>query len=163
MNIENYVFVQIDLIGLHPDGSNNYRDQTRLYQYDIPRRLYDKYKWLFRWRQSIFQCKHPRNSIQIKVSFYDKKTGIEVGFNSIFGKLSSAKGQVTKIKNKIQAAKESYVGDLFHPTLETTDAYKNAICKLETYENKVIALQNELQAEKEKIESLKLKENAGNR
>ena len=151
MLIENYVFVQIDLIGIHQDGSNNYRDQTRLYQYDVPRKIYDKWKWVFRWRQSIFQCKFPKNSIQIKISFYDKKTGLDVGFNSIFGKLTSAKGQVTKIKNKIALAKESYIGDLFHPSIETTDAYKNAICKLQMYEQKVQDLQAELNAESKKL------------
>ena len=101
---------------------NDRNEGVRLYHYDMPRRLHDKYRWLIRYRAALLQVQHPFRHIQTFYSYYDKRTGLRTDHDSCLKKLASAKAQLTKAKRceraHIDAMKERY--PLFYD--ESTDA-----------------------------------------
>lgn len=76
--------------------------QVVLIRYDLPRGLYEKYRWVIRWRQARCQCLYPREDIQVCHSCYDKRTGLRTGFNSCLSRLAASKAQITIAKKKEQ-------------------------------------------------------------
>ncbi len=73
-----------------------------LYRYDLPRELYEKYRWVVRWRQARCQCLHPRETVQLYHSYYDKRTGLRTDFNSCLSSLAASKAQITIAKKREQ-------------------------------------------------------------
>ncbi len=99
---------------VHVTIEKGYNDSRKvLHTYDIPREFLDKYRWVIRWRYARFVCIYPRENINIYYSFYDKKTGLSYGYNSMLSKYISAKAQVTKVENVINKYIESQRCNLF--------------------------------------------------
>ena len=73
-----------------------------LFQYDLPRDVYERHRWVIIWRQARFQCKYPRESIIIYHSYYDKRTGLRTDFNSCLSKLAASKAKITIAMRKEQ-------------------------------------------------------------
>lgn len=73
-----------------------------LHQYDLPRDMYEKYRWVIRWRQSRCQCLYPREDVMVYHCYYDKRTGLKTGFNSCLSKLAASKAQITIAKRREQ-------------------------------------------------------------
>lgn len=123
--VEPYVVVLIE------DRTTN----ELLYKYDVPRDMFWKYTWVFRWRKSMFHCQRPKNDIIQTLEFYDKKTGLEFGFGSLLSKLTSAKAQITILENKIAEYKKQKEQELFFD--ETTDPIISKLrCKIESQKSK---------------------------
>ncbi|NDV84528.1 hypothetical protein [Bacteroides sp. 51] len=95
LGIEKWVILSIEY------QSKDYR-RVVLYQYDLPRDLYEKYRWVVRWRQARCQCLHPRETVQLYHSYYDKRTGLKTDFNSCLSKLAASKAQITIAKKREQ-------------------------------------------------------------
>lgn len=90
LNIERWVFISIE-----------YKDErklgpVKLFSYNLPREVYEKRKWVIRWRQSKLQCQYPRHYVECLHSYYDRRSGESLGFDSCLSKLISAKAHVTK-------------------------------------------------------------------
>ena len=131
--VEPYVIVLIE------DRTTN----ELLYKYDVPRDMFWKYTWVFRWRKSRFHWQRPRNDIILTLQFYDKKTGLEFGFGSLLSKLTSAKAQITMLENKISDYKERMKEDLFFD--ESTDPFIAKLrCKIESQKSKQTEYENEI-------------------
>src|SRR6185437_5879931 len=133
--IERWVFISIDIIPMRLDGSYMWYDHKRIYQYDLPRELYDRRKWVITWRIAKLQCQLPKNIIQPAYSYYCKKTNITL-IDGPLRKRIDTKRIITTIKNKMKAAKDSYVPTFFKPTIEETDEWKKALDNLSTYQTK---------------------------
>lgn len=69
---------------------------VKLFVYDLPREVYERRRWVIRWRQARFQCQYPRQYVECYFHFYDRRSGESLGFDSCLSKLVSAKAQVTK-------------------------------------------------------------------
>lgn len=93
LKIEKWVFISIEY--KDADGHTH-----RLHSYDLPRELYEKYRWVVRWREARLQCLHPRETVNTYYSYYDKRTGLKTGFNSCLSKLATAKAQITIAERK---------------------------------------------------------------
>lgn len=108
LKIEKWVFISIEYKG--EDG--NY---VKLHKYDLPRELAERYSWVIRWRTAKCQCRHPRHNVNAYYSYYDKRTGLSMDWNSDLSSLVAAKAQITKAENKereyLAAMRSS--GDLF--------------------------------------------------
>lgn len=93
LQIEKWVYISIE-----------YRTETHdrivMYTYNLPRGLYERYSWVIRWRMAKLQCLHPKEDIHPYFSYYDKRTGLNTGFNSALSKLSAAKAQITIAERK---------------------------------------------------------------
>lgn len=76
--------------------------QVVLFQYDLPRDLYERYQWVIRWREARFQCLYPRENILVYHSYYDKRTGLKTGFNSCLSRLAASKAQITIARKREQ-------------------------------------------------------------
>lgn len=95
LKIERWVFIYIE----YKDEGGNY---VRLHKYDLPRELAERYDWVIRWRAAKYQCQYPRYCINVYHSYYDKQTGLSLGWQSDLSALVSAKAQITKAKNREQ-------------------------------------------------------------
>lgn len=96
LKIEQWVFISIEY--KDADGQTH-----RLHSYDLPRELYEKYRWVVRWREARLQCLHPRETVSTYYSYYDKRTGLKTGFNSCLSKLAATKAQITLAERKEKA------------------------------------------------------------
>ncbi len=123
--VEPYVFVSIE------DKTTN----EKLHKYDLPREMFWKYEWVIRWRKARLQCQRPRHVIVYYLSFYDKRTGLEYGFNSLLSKLTASKAQVTNLENKIADYMERMKEDLFFDE-DTDDVIRMFKCKIENQRTK---------------------------
>lgn len=93
LQIEHWVRISIE----YKDEAGN---PVRLHSYDLPRGLYEHYRWVIRWREAKLQCLYPRKYISTYYSFYDKRTGLRTDFNSCLMKLAAAKAQITIAQRK---------------------------------------------------------------
>lgn len=91
LGIEHWVYIGI---GYYDDHAQ----RVTLHTYDLPRELYERRRWVVRWRVARLQCLYPRYSVDTHYSYYDKRTGLRTDFNSCLRKLASAKAQITKAR-----------------------------------------------------------------
>lgn len=90
LKIERWVYISIE-----------YKDEgklepVRLFSYNLPREVYERRRWVVRWRIARLQCQHPKQYVECFHSYYDRRSGESLGFESCLSKLISAKAQVTK-------------------------------------------------------------------
>lgn len=93
LQIDHWVRISIE----YKDEAGN---PVRLHSYDLPRGLYERYRWVIHWRETKLQCLYPRKYISTYYSFYDKRTGLRTDFNSCLMKLAAAKAQITIAQRK---------------------------------------------------------------
>lgn len=93
LQIEHWVRISIE----YKDEAGN---PIRLHSYDLPRGLYERYRWVIRWCEAKLQCLYPRKYISTYYSFYDKRTGLRTDFNSCLMKLAATKAQITIAQRK---------------------------------------------------------------
>lgn len=149
LKIENWVFISIE----YKDASGNY---VKLYKYDLPRELAERYRWVIRWRTAKCQCQHPRHCVNTYYSYYDKRTGLPMGWKDDLSALVAAKAQITKAENREQeyltAMRNS--GNLFWN--ESTDEQLKVFrAKLQTKRDKYACLLTKIEA---KVEQAKREE-----
>lgn len=86
----------------HWDGISIQRDgdkageYVRLYHYDLPRQLAEKYDWVIRWRAAKLQCQYPRYCVRVYHSPYKKVMGVNIGMQKDIDTFVAAKAQYTK-------------------------------------------------------------------
>jgi hypothetical protein len=143
LKVEPWVKITIAKIVISNDGRT--RKTEFMYCYDIRRDMMDRWIWVIDWRIARYICQDPRHRYDKSYTFYDRKFGIDMDMLGTYHKYVSAKAKVTETRNKIDKWVAGYVPTLMDPTPYSTDAYKNAMCKLRTYESAVIALADELE------------------
>lgn len=73
----------------------------QLHHLDLPRHMLDRWLWVINWRRAKFICQYPKENVLTYFSYYDKKTGLDTGFNSLLYCLSATKAQVTKVERRM--------------------------------------------------------------
>ncbi len=149
LKIERWVFISIE----YKDEGGNY---VKLHKYDLPRELAERYSWVIRWRTAKCQCQYPRYCVNTYYSYYDKRTGLSMGWNEDLSSLVAAKAQITRAENREQeyltAMRNS--GNLFWD--ESTDEQLKAFrAKLQTKREKYACLLSKIEA---KVEHAKREE-----
>lgn len=76
---------------------------TRLFAYDLPRKLYERKRWVIRWRVARLQCQYPRDTVTPYYTFYDKRLGADPGLNGCLRYLVSLKAKCTAQQHNIDA------------------------------------------------------------
>lgn len=94
LEVQKWVFISIE----RTDGRCNYE---RLFSYDLPREVYERRRWVIKWRESRFVCQYPKGNVRCCFSYYDKRIGTDRCMNEDLRRLISAKAQVTKVQRKI--------------------------------------------------------------
>jgi hypothetical protein len=153
MGIQKWVHISIFRVIVNNDGRSQWDNKILLYEYNIPRTIYDRKQWILRWRTAKFQCQYPRDTINLSLSFYDKTSGIELAWNSVLNKLIAAKRNITKMRNKMAEYKKIYIPTIFNQTAESTAEWIEAERRLDNY----ICKQKELQTEVDLVRSKNLK------
>lgn len=91
-----------------------------------------KWKWYFEYRVALLRVMYPRNHIDARQ--FDEPLNAKTAMEILKSKISSQKGQVTKIKNAINKY-EQHWDELF--PIEEDLNYKKAKSKLIEAENKL--------------------------
>ena len=149
LEIQHWVYISIE----YKDNSGN---AIRLFSYDLPRDVYERRKWVIRWREAKLKCQYPREDIGCYLSFYDKRLGNDPKLTADLRTLVAAKAQVTKARKKI----EEYVNyhrenDLFFD--ENTDS--ELMKAREKLSMKIANVQEAEKRLKAKIDKIKNKRN----
>ena len=76
-------------------------EYVRLYHYDLPRQLAEKYDWVIRWRAARLQCQYPRYCVRVYHSPYKKVMGVNIGMQKDLDTFVAAKAQYTKQKRTL--------------------------------------------------------------
>lgn len=124
LKIEHSVYITFEI--RHQDGHREI-----LHKIDLPRDMVDRWQWLIEWRREKLVCKYPRKKVTVYHCAYDKRTGLQTGFNFLLSKVASAKAQITKVERKIA----KYIDYMTHNDLffnpETDEPLLKANTKLE--------------------------------
>ena len=94
LKIERWVYISIEY--------KEMLESVRLFSYNLPREVYERRTWVIRWRQSKLQCQHPKQNVVCYFSYYDRRSGESLEFNSFLSSLISSKAQVTKAERKMR-------------------------------------------------------------
>ena len=128
LKIERWVFITLE-----------YRDEDRtrevLHKIDIPVSMLDRWRWLIEWRQAKLTCLNPRRRVLVYYCYYDKRTGLHMGTNSLLSRVTATKAKITKMEKVIAECVDYMVkNDLFFDA--EIDEQLSSI-KLELEEKKV--------------------------
>ena len=145
LGVQHWVFIGIEQKG-------EFGDWERIYSYDLPRELYERRKWIIRWRAAKLQCQYPKSDIKCFSSYYDKRLGNDLKLNDDLRKLISCKAQVSKQQRLI----DEYIdwhskNDLFFD--ENTDTELLKVQK--KLAQKIVNVQEAEKRLKMKIEQIK--------
>lgn len=94
LGVQHWVFIEFtrDIA----DGTSE-----RIFSYNLPREVYERRRWVVRWREAALVCRFPRSSVKVYHSYYDRRLGNDVSLTTDLRKLVSAKAQVTKARRKM--------------------------------------------------------------
>ena len=130
MEIEQWVEITITRSPV-VKGKTIFDTKEIIWQAQVPRRTYDAhFRWLG-WIDARFTYLHPRHHVQHSLYMYDRKTGIDVNYNSAYWKCAAAKGQVTKMRNAMDAYVKAFVPTLYESDPFVMPAYLAAFLKLQ--------------------------------
>lgn len=143
LKIEHWVYITFEI--RHQDGHREV-----LHKIDLPRDMVDRWQWLIEWRRAKLVCKYPRKRIAVYHCAYDKRTGLQTGFNFLLTKVASAKAQITKVERVIaQYIQDETQNNLFFDA-NTDERLLKANDKLEKKKSNYNEAYAFLQAEAEK-------------
>ncbi len=153
LKIEEWVYITIEV-------RNEDRSREVLHIFDIPRDMLERWRWVINWRKAKLVCKYPRKHIDQYYCYYDKRTGLQTGMNSLLMKVSSAKAQITKVERIIKRyIDEQQVNNMFFNP-ETDEILQKAYLKLEkkreNYQTIYTMLEEEVKKHRENNDIYKL-------
>ena len=88
-------------VSISIERMDNDRNREQIFNYDLPREVYERWQWVVNWRRAKLVCKYPKDHVNCYFSFYDKRLGNNPKFTSDLKTLTSAKAQVTRVQRKI--------------------------------------------------------------
>ena len=88
-------------VSISIERMDNDRNREQIFNYDLPREVYERWEWVVNWRRAKLVCKYPKDHVNCYFSFYDKRLGNYPKFTSDLKTLTSAKAQVTRVQRKI--------------------------------------------------------------
>ena len=153
LKIEHWVYITFEV-------RDENRNREILHKIDLPRDMVDRWRWVIEWRRAKLVCKHPRKKIEVYHCAYDKRTGLQTGFNFLLSKIASAKAQITKVERVIaQYIMDETQNNLFFDE-STDERLLKANAKLEqkkmNYNEAYAILQQEVEKHKQNSTMYKL-------
>lgn len=151
LGVERWVKVYIERV-----VDDNYQNVQVIHQYDLPVRLAERYGWVVRWRKAKVQCLFPKDLVRQSSCYYKKVMGVTIKMQEDLDRLISAKAQLTKQRNIINAYvnDKSKANDLFYDKKEDT-VLQAAMAKLKIKEKNVRDAEERL---RKKVEEAKINE-----
>lgn len=137
LNIRPYC--KVTITRRKPDGSPEV-----LHEYDLPREMVWRYNWVLEWRKARFVCKYPRDSVRLNFHFYDRKSGLEMGYQTLLSKKVAARALMTKYTNLRTRYVEEKEKELFFDP-ETDEVLKKADAKIRRAEQKFAEISAEIE------------------
>ena len=95
LGVQHWVFIEFT----KDDDDGN---RERIFSYDLPREVYERRRWVVRWREAVLVCRFPRANVSRFYSYYDRRLGNDVRLTDDLRRLVAAKAQVTKAQRKLE-------------------------------------------------------------
>lgn len=153
LKIEHWVYITFEV-------RDENRNREILHKIDLPRDMVDRWLWLIEWRKAKLVCKYPRRKITVYHCAYDKRTGLQTGFNFLLTKVASAKAQITKVEREIAKYIDYMTQNNLFFDAETDERLLKASAKLEkkkqNYNEAYAILQTEVIKHKQNKDMYKL-------
>lgn len=128
LKIEHFVKIHIEYVE---------NGQRILYKaYDLRKDVYFRRKWVIDWREARLRCKKPNVTIRRYYTYYDKRSGLNLGYSSQLSTLIAAKAQVTKINRAIEEYLEMKKQDLFFD-VQNDPILQKAYAKIKEQQKKI--------------------------
>lgn len=137
LNVQPYC--KVSITRKKPDG-----ELEKLYEYDLPRKMVWEYNWVIEWRKARFVCKYPRDKVSLSFHFYDKTSGLEIGYQTLLSKKVAAKALITKYTNLRTRYIEDKEKELFFVP-ETDEVLKRLNAKIRRAEQKFEEISTEIE------------------
>lgn len=137
LNIQPYC--KVTITRRKPDGSPEV-----LYEYDLPREMVWRYNWVLEWRKARFVCMYPRDNVRLNFHFYDKTSGLEIGYQTLLSKKVAAKALITKYTNLRTRYIEEKANELFFDP-ETDEVLKRIDTKIQRAEQRFEEISTEIE------------------
>lgn len=94
LKVQHWVFIEFTK---ESDDGNS----ERIFFYDLPREVYERRRWVVRWREATLVCRFPRANMSRFCSYYDRRLGNDDRLTDDLRRLIAAKAQVTKARRKM--------------------------------------------------------------
>ena len=94
LGVQHWIFIEFTKDA--GDGSSE-----RIFAYDLPRKVYERRRWVVRWREAKLVCRFPRANVSRFCSYYDRRLGNDNRLTDDLRRLVAAKAQVTKARRKM--------------------------------------------------------------
>lgn len=95
LGVQHWVFIEFTRdMG---DGTSE-----RIFSYNFPREVYERRRWVVRWREAVLVCRFPRANVSRFCSYYDRRLGNDVRLTDDLRRLVAAKAQVTRARRKLE-------------------------------------------------------------
>lgn len=137
LNVQPYC--EVTITRKKPDGNLEV-----LYVYDLPREMVWEYNWVLEWRKARFVCKYPKDHVELRFYFYDKTSGLEIGYQTLLSQKISAKALITKYRNIRSRYIEERTGELFFDP-DTDEILKKIDAKIQRAEQRFAELSAEIE------------------
>lgn len=98
---------------------NDQGESIKIFMYDIPRDLLERWSWVIKWRRAKLICMYPRGEVYDTIYFYYRYKGKDYGFTECLKQLVALKSKITLQENRIKKYIDSKKHDLFFD--ESTD------------------------------------------
>lgn len=86
---------------------------VKLYSYDLPRAMYERWQWVVEWRVAKCKCQHPREDITSTTCYYDKKTGDNEEALAMLNQMHNHLVQLLRKTRQLEDLKEQQTKQLF--------------------------------------------------
>lgn len=94
LGVQHWVFIEFT-----KDVGDGFSE--RIFAYDLPREVYERRRWVVRWREATLVCRFPRANVSRFYSYYDRRLGNDDRLTDDLRRLIAAKAQVTKARRKM--------------------------------------------------------------
>lgn len=131
-----------------------------LYTYDLPREMVWKYNWVLEWRKARFVCKYPKDHVDLRFHFYDKSSGLDIGYQTLLSQQIAAKALITKYRNlKTRYVEEKEKELFFDP--ETDYILDKIDSKIRRAEQKFDEISEEVKSQTTKVTNVQRHKDCG--
>lgn len=94
LQIERWVYITFEY-------RNVDRSRHVLHEIDLPQKMLDRWQWLIEWRRAKLICRYPRKGVLVYYCYYDKRTGLQLGFDHLLSRVAATRAQITKTERHI--------------------------------------------------------------
>jgi hypothetical protein len=105
----------------------------------MPFEMLQRWKWYFEYRAALLKVQYPRIRVEVTTGLSEKKKDMATVYKN---RITSAKSQLTKSKNKLAAFEAAFVPTLFVREAKKLQQYQHAEARIRAAEEALANLED---------------------